>query len=294
MIEYDAKGWIQILFKVHGSVMPKMAGRVLFCAGLGAGAAYLYNQNHNHFLEPIAHTMIGVALGLLLVFRTNASYDRYWEGRKLLGSMVNRCRDLVRQIAAFLPGAEHAAERQHLRNLVVAWYRLMAQTLRSEDDLSKLTSVLTDQEREALAGSKARSQVVLTWITSKLSKHAQQGRLTQQQLQLADGNITALMDNIGGCERIVRTPVPFAYAQHIKLFSTVFCMTAPFAMSKALGWYTPIAAALLCFALMGIDEIGVEIEDPFGYDANDLPVDGIGDGIDRVTQGTLDGVSAAA
>ena len=91
------------------------------------------------------------------------------------------------------------------------------------------------------------------------------------------------MESLAGCERILRTPVPFAYAQHIKTLVAIFCFTAPFTMSDAMGWLTPIASGLLAFSLFGIDEIGVEIEDPFGYDANDLPVDAIGDGIDAAT-----------
>lgn len=84
-----------------------------------------------------------------------------------------------------------------------------------------------------------------------------------------------MTDALGGCERIRKTPIPFAYAHHIKLFVVLFCFTAPFAMSEAMGWYTPLVAGILAFALLGIDEIGVEIEDPFGVDENDLPLDAI-------------------
>jgi putative membrane protein len=92
---------------------------------------------------------------------------------------------------------------------------------------------------------------------------------------------------MGGAERIVKTPVPFAYAQHIKIFVTLFCLTVPFAMSSSLHWLTPAGAALLGFALIGIDEIGVEIEEPFGYDPNDLPLDLILQTIDKDTAEVL-------
>ncbi len=95
-----------------------------------------------------------------------------------------------------------------------------------------------------------------------------------------DANLTTMIGGLGGCERIRRTPVPFAYAQHIKVFVVLFCYTVPFALVEALGIYTPIAAAVLSFALFGIDEIGVEIEDPFGTDPNDLPMERIGDTIE--------------
>ena len=89
-----------------------------------------------------------------------------------------------------------------------------------------------------------------------------------------------LNDYLGGAERILRTPIPFAYAQHIKVFVVLFCFTAPFAMVDVMGWATPLVAGLLALALFGVDEIGVEIEDPFGDDPNDLPLDAIGRGID--------------
>jgi putative membrane protein len=94
-----------------------------------------------------------------------------------------------------------------------------------------------------------------------------------------DGALQDIVDALGGCERILRTPVPFAYAHHIKGFLTIFCFTVPLALLPQMGWYTAVAAAIVAYALFGIDEIGVEIEDPFGYDPNDLPLDAIGDNL---------------
>ena len=125
-----------------------------------------------------------------------------------------------------------------------------------------------------------RAPIVLRWISEQLELEAKAGRLSDQRLQTIDANLTAFNDALGGAERILKTPIPFAYAQHIKIFVILFCYTVPFALSEALQQYTWIAVAALAFALFGIDEIGVEIEDPFGYDPNDLPVDAIGDTID--------------
>ena len=99
-----------------------------------------------------------------------------------------------------------------------------------------------------------------------------------------DANLTTMMVGLGGCERVRRTPIPFAYAQHIKVFVVLFCYSVPFAIVEPLGIYTPIASAVLSFALFGIDEIGVEIEDPFGDDPNDLPMERIGDALQAATR----------
>ncbi len=168
-----------------------------------------------------------------------------------------------------------------MRCFVLMFFNLLRQYLRSERDLGELGVELSDAERAALEPAAVRPNLAVYWLTEELMKHVRAGRVTEQRYQLMDQNITALVDNWGGAERIMRTPVPFAYAQHIKSFLTLFCTTAPFAMVEAMKWYTPIAAAVLAYGMFGIDEIGVEIEDPFGDDPNDLPLDAIGAGIDR-------------
>jgi putative membrane protein len=105
--------------------------------------------------------------------------------------------------------------------------------------------------------------------------------LTEHRLAVMDQNLTSFSDSWGGAERILKTPIPFAYAHHIKAFLALFAFTVPFALSDQMGWLTPVAAAAIAFALFGIDEIGVEIEDPFGYDPNDLPLDEVGATIAR-------------
>jgi putative membrane protein len=284
MIEYEGRAWLSIIFRAHGSVIPRLWSRIAMAAGLGV-AAQLLLEYRGVKIPTLAHTLVGVALGLLLVFRTNASYDRYWEGRRLLGSMVNRSRDLARQLVAYVPAGEL---RARLGRLVIAHYRLVAQTLQKTDDLAALGPLLTDDERAALAARTHRAPIALSWISAALRAEADGGRLTEPRLQLLDGNLTALADALGGCERILKTPIPFAYAQHIKVFVVLFCFSAPFAMTDVMGWITPFASALLATALFGIDEIGVEIEDPFGDDPNDLPMAAIGNGIEAAVGQILD------
>src|SRR5262249_52364692 len=138
MVEYESKSWTTVILRVHGSVLPALLPRVLLCGAIGAGAAWLYEAK-GFKLPAIMHTLLGVALGLLLVFRTNASYDRYWEGRRLLGAFVNRSRDLVRQAVAYVggPGAAEA-DRRAIARLVNIFYALLRQYLRKERDLSAL------------------------------------------------------------------------------------------------------------------------------------------------------------
>ncbi len=278
MVDYEPKQWLKIVTSVRGSVVRGVAGRVVLAAVFGVAAQLVFERT-GFRIPPIAHTLIGAALALLLVFRTNASYDRYWEGRRLIGAMGNRVRDLARQLATLLP--RDPAGQAALGRYLVAYYRLSVQALRAERDLGALGELLTEEERERLADVGQRPYVVLGWVSSDLARLQEAGKLDAARLMVCDMNLTALSDALGGAERIHKTPVPMAYAHHIKVFVTLFCFSVPLAMVGELRWYTPLAAAVLAFALFGIDEIGVEIEDPFGYDPNDLPLDAVGDGIER-------------
>ncbi|HWO23447.1 MAG TPA: bestrophin family ion channel [Kofleriaceae bacterium] len=277
MIEYDGRAWLPILIRMRGSVIPRLIPRVLMTAALGV-VAVLVLRRSDFKLPGNAHTLVGVALGLLLVFRTNASYDRYWEGRRLLGAITNRARDLARQIGAYIEDAE---ARAALCRLIPAFYWVAAQTLRKEASLGNAERLLTPDEQAAMSGVTFRAPLVTQWISTRLRAEAAAGRLSEARLQVFDGNLTALNDALGGAERILRTPIPFAYAQHIKIFVVLFCFSAPFVLAEVMGWATPAACGLLALALFGIDEIGVEIEDPFGDDPNDLPLDAIGNGIEK-------------
>ena len=193
---------------------------------------------------------------------------------------------------AFTKDADEPETRAHIlavRRYLVLFYRLAMQGLRSEKNLDAVAALLGPGDREALEPVNARAYVALTMLTRHVKALHAAGKLTDANVITIDGGITTLIDSLGGCERIVKTPVPFAYAQHIKVFVILFTLTIPFAVVDMLKWGTPIASAILGFALFGIDEIGVEIEDPFGYDENDLPVERIGDVIDASTKDIVGG-----
>jgi ion channel-forming bestrophin family protein len=280
MIDYEPKSWVRICFSMRGSVAPRLLPRVAIAGALGWAAQWL-DREEGVWIPPLAHTLIGLALGLLLVFRTNASYGRYVEARTLLGRMLDASRDLARQLVTLVP--DHpgwAARRRDVLRWTGAFYRLAAQSVRDESDLGRLGERLTAAECETLEPVGQRASVVATWISADVAVLMERGLIDGNKLLAMDANLTALVQALGGCQRIRRTPVPFAYAQHIKIFVLLFCYTVPFALSESLHEYTWIAVAALAFALFGIDEIGVEIEDPFGYDPNDLPLEAIGDTID--------------
>jgi putative membrane protein len=282
MVSYDDSKWT-IVFRLAGSVVPRVASRVIACAAIGGGLLYLERRGIDLEIPIAAHTVVGVALGLLLVFRTNASYDRWWEGRKLVGGMVNRLRNLVRQAAAYVEGDDLAAKsvRDEVRRLAVSLYVSIRQYLRGERKLDEHADLLSEAQRASLEKVSVPPQAINTWLSETLQRAVRAGRLTEERLRILDENLTAMCDLWGGCERIVKTPVPFAYAHHIKGFLLLFCLSVPFALLPVMHVLTPFASAVVAYGLFGIEEIAVEIEDPFGYDPNDLPLDAIGETIAR-------------
>jgi putative membrane protein len=277
VIDYPTRNWLGLLLRLRGTVLPRVLGRSTWCAVIGVVAAYLKERHAIDLSVPVLiHTMVGVVLGLLLVFRTNASYDRYWEGRKLVGAMVNTCRDVARQTAAFVADQQ---ERRRAAGYVIALYACIRRYLRHEREWPELEPWLTSDERAELARRRAGPLLVSRWLSELYARENDASRLSHTRLRLLDANLTELIRLWGGAERIIKTPVPFAYAHHIKLFLTLFCFTIPFALLPIMGWYSALGAGVVAIGMFGIDEIGVEIEDPFGYDPNDLPLDAIGETI---------------
>jgi len=279
MVQYDTRNWWAILGRVQGTVLPRIAIRVVLVTAIGLGVSLAADRGVADLAIPASvHTLVGVALGLLLVFRTNASYDRYWEGRRLIGAIVNNARDLARQTRSFLD-ASTPAIRAAQGDLIVALYATVRRYLRNEREWPELAERLGAEQLAAIARTRCPPVLVARWLSDGFVAEARAGRLSEQRLQVLDAAISDIVDFFGGAERIMKTPVPFAYAHHIKGFLTLFCLTVPMALLGSMGWYTAPASAIVAYALFGIDEIGVEIEDPFGYDANDLPLDAIGETI---------------
>jgi putative membrane protein len=243
------------------------------------------------------HTLVGLALGLLLVLRTNASYDRFWEGRRLWGGIVNETRNLGRLAAVHLADDPPRCER------VIGWtiafpYAAMhalrhgnKRRLRkplAADSEAELAAILgpkachlpADACRRALAASHVPTTVGIE-ITRALRDARDSGLIGDYVMTALDQNTQQLIDYIGGCERIHKTPIPFAYMVHVRRALILYCLSLPLAIAGEFGWLTVLITFLVCYVFIGIEEIGVEIEDPFGDDENDLPLEAICQSIER-------------
>ncbi|HEX8143983.1 MAG TPA: bestrophin family ion channel [Pyrinomonadaceae bacterium] len=273
MIEYDAHNWTHHLFDIKGSVIRQVFWRVMLFVLWAAAVVVFHEYVRAVHVPSTVHTLIGVALGLLLVFRTNASYERFWEGRRMWGGIVNESRNLARATSAFLH------DQPALREQIILWtaafsYACM-QALRGEGGLGAIAGRLPkDEAEETLAAQHVPSAIALR-ISSLLSKARAAGHLSDYLVLTIDNNVQLLIDYLGACERIQKTPLPFAYVVHLRRALILYCVTLPFALVETYGWATVVDMLLISYILFGIEEIGVEIENPFGVDHNDLPLEQI-------------------
>jgi putative membrane protein len=279
VIQYDPHNWTDHFFDVRGSLLREISGRVSLCAVWSAGVVAV-----DFYLTPIAipsllHTLVGTALGLLLVFRTNASYDRFWEGRKLWGGIVNETRNLVRGASAQL-----VTDRDLLIELT-RWTAIFpyaaARGLRGTSGIGPLAADLPSADVDAVSNAQHPALAVAIRMTETLNRARQQGYISDMIYAALDQSIQQLVNHLGGCERIRKTPLPFAYVVHLRRALVLYCYTLPFALVSSYGWYTVADVLVIAYILFGIEEIGVEIEGPFGTDENDLPLDEICETIHR-------------
>lgn len=281
-INIKRKSWFRSTFQLRGSVIPAVIERAMVCAGFGLFVSILYFYKLPVSLPVLGNAIPSVVLGLVLVFRTNSAYDRFWEGRRLWGSLVNTVRNLAWQIWVNVdettPTNDNISVRERkivALRLLIAFALAKKKYLRSEPPDSKLASLLSPSQFSVLQKTRNMPLAIARWLGDYLKQEHRQQRLPVYQLTAMQTLINTLMECVGGCERILKTPLPLAYSIHIKQLVLLYCLVLPFQFVRDLNWWTAPFTALVSFSLFGIEEIGIEIENPFGIDANDLPLEAI-------------------
>lgn len=276
MIDYNRTSWWRICFAWRGTVLPYILGRVGLLTLISV-FVYLFDFVLSEAvrpaelpaLDPLGHTVLGVALGMLIVFRTSSSNGRFWEARSHWGAIVNASRNLVRMAAAYAPPADELAR------LVSAYVLLVKEQLRDHRDLDHVRHLLPGRVRARLEGVNNPASVLAGVMSDWVLSRQTEGRLDPIHANRMEGLIGVLVDQQGACEKIHRTPLPFVYAALIKQVLFFYLATLPFVLVPKMGVVAPLVVAGVSLGMLGIEEAGVEIEDPFGLDPNHLPLDKI-------------------
>lgn len=271
----EKRQWMKIVLRWRCSVLPAILPRVIFFGIFGIFVTVLYKLNIPVSLPVLSSIVPSVVLGLLLVFRTNTAYERFWEGRKLWGVLVNTVRNLARQIWVTVEEnepADHVHKEATLR-LLVAFAVATKLHLRSESVNEELAALMPELWYQKLQDMNNPPLEVAFWIGDYLQQEYEKKNINAYQLTSMFKLLDLMVDVLGGCERILKTPIPLAYSIHLKQLILLYCLALPFQLVSELNWWTGLATALISFTIFGIEEIGIEIENPFGHDPNDLPLD---------------------
>ncbi len=275
MVQYNPKDWITFIFRFHKSdtfrkLFPMMIFIGLYTYSVGYLELEYWKLSEKNHLSNITvmHGMLGFVISLLLVFRTNTAYDRWWEGRKLWGALVNNSRNLAIKLHVILKD-EH--DRSYFEKLIPSYASILAKHL-----TNKQTSLqLFDDVHLQIDKHKHHPNQVAKMIFQKVNDLYEQKKITGDQLIILNTEIQSFTDICGACERIKNTPIPYSYSAFIKKFIFFYIMTLPFGYVFSLGYYAVPVVVFVFYVLASLELIAEEIEDPFGFDANDLPIDKI-------------------
>lgn len=273
MINYNPKEWFSFIFRFHKEDTFRKLLPLMFAVSIYAGLiAYLEleywqlsSSSHIRNLS-LMHGILGFVISLLLVFRTNTAYDRWWEGRKQLGGLTNISRNLSIKLHAFLPDAD---DRKFFKLMIPNYAYALKNHLRENEDYHEIDPVL-DLNKE-----KHFPNQIASAIYNRIYKLHEENKISSEQLIILNQETMAFTDICGACERIKNTPIPFSYSVFIKKFIFFFVMTLPFGWVFSLGYYIIPVVVFILYAFASLELIAEEIENPFGTDANDLPLDSI-------------------
>lgn len=277
MINRKNEHWFKMLFIWHGSVLPLLLPR-LFMLFLLSVVIVFSNGTLFHYkipLNPAPFTLFGIALALFLGFRNNVSYDRFWEGRKLWGALLNDTRSLARQAISLTTfNAESEETGQFIYYLIAAVYALKHQ-LRKTDAADDLKRRLPADVFQRISEKRYKPVMLMIEMAIWVKAAREKDKIDSNGQFAMDENLNKISDIIGGCERIISTPIPYSY--NILLHRTVYiyCFLLPFGFVDSLHWFTPIVVTFIAYTFVALEAIDDEIENPFGTKPNDLPLNAI-------------------
>ncbi|MGL6283143.1 MAG: bestrophin family protein [Microcoleaceae cyanobacterium] len=275
--------WWQLIFQKEGSVVGVIANRVLVCVLFAEFIAFLNMKGFPVHIQAASNIIPSVVLGLLLVFRTNTAYERYWEGRRLWGDMTNAIRNLARQIWVAVEESNQGDRQSKIKTLQLlpAFAVATKLHLRGYKVSPELAGLMSPERYDKLTTMNHPPLEIAFWIADYLQAQYEEKKLAIHQLDSMFKLLDSIVNSLGGSERILRTPLPQAYSIHLRQLLIIYCFSLPFSFVKDLGWWTGIFVALISFTVFGIEAIGLEIENPFGTDPNDIPLDNICENMQR-------------
>lgn len=292
MVNYNPKEWGRFLITFNRAdtvrkLLPVLIGIGVYSFIIVHVIELLGLAENPHLKNfSLVHTLLSFVISMLLVFRTNTAYDRWWEGRKLWGSLVNNSRNMALKLDQLLE-AEQTEPRQFFRAMIPNFAYALKNHLRQQPVESEFSGTATFSVQKLHLNEHVPQQIALA-IFGKINELQRQQILIPEHLVILNPEVQSLMDICGACERIKNTPIPFSYSSFIKKFISMYCLTLPLGYVSNLH-YLVIPLVIFVFYVLGsLEIIAEEIENPFGTDDNDLPLDTICKGIQKTVTQSFD------
>ncbi|MDO4641225.1 MAG: bestrophin family ion channel [Neisseria sp.] len=292
------KTTLSLLFAWHGTILPKVLPAII---GLSSVSVLLGIVAHYKWFSiptppVLGFTIFGIILSIFLGFRNNACYERWWEGRKLWGTLIATQRRLIRD-SQILP----MPRRERLLRQTILFTRLLRDRLRHEtayhESLLEYGNLGESGLNTLTSDHINPPQFILGMMQKELIKSLKNQEISDIVYTSLTESIAILGNVQAGCDRIASTPLPFAYSVLLHRAIYSFCFMLPFGIENILGLWTPFMVAWLVYMFLGLDALSSQLEEPFGTQDNDLPLDAIVRLVEReiltALGGTLPEMSAA-
>lgn len=284
MRAYNTKNFLKILVSLHKTDTLKILFPTILLVGIYCYGVYYLEVEYLHLNSKssisnigMIHSLLGFVLSLLLVFRTNTAYDRWWEGRKLWGKLVNDSRNFVIKINSILPEND-VKNRTQIAKYLRFFPHFLANHLSKESTRLVLDEDFSDLQKELQHHPPAE---LVFLLTKKLYQLKKENKISDTEMLFLDTQLSGFLDVCGGCERIKNTPIPYSYSSFIKKFIIFYVMALPVANVVNLGGFMIPITMFVYYVLMSLELIAEEIEDPFNNDENDIPMEAISQNIER-------------
>ncbi len=276
MIVRQKPNAFKILFSLRGSVIPHIYPQILLITLLSALISAVQHWIPSSFSTYGAapFTLLGIALSLFLGFRNNASYQRWWEARCLWGQLVYDSRSFTRQVLSFID-EEHEDGRQIQQSIIhlnIAFTHALRHSLRNTSPWEDVERFVEPEHHLSMRQASNLPEYLLRLMGKKLGYTRRQQLTSDLMIQNMDERLTSMTIVLAACERIHNTPLPFAYTLLVHRTTYLYCFMLPFGLATSLGWVTPFVCGVIAYTFFGLDALSEEITDPFGVEANHLPL----------------------
>jgi putative membrane protein len=278
MVIYNPKDWWKLILSFQKSdtfrmMLPGILGMALYTWIVVYTELNIFHLNYKNTTS--IHALVGFVLSMLLVFRTNTAYDRWWEGRKAWGSFVNNARNLAIKLSVIV---EDKLIKERLKILIQNYVLASKEHLRHGVKTELLKPTDTCSVHEMISATHVPNKIAQLLIREIHVMHTS-GQISGEQLLFLNAELQSFTDNIGICERIKKTPIPYSYSIFLKKIIFIYIASMPFGFAMEFGYWSMFIVSILFYIFGSIELIAEEIEDPFGTDDNDLPTDQIAETI---------------